>query len=107
MNKECKENFEFHDLTKEDYEILSKIFRSNSRRKVIISILNGKCFPKQIRNQTKICYQTISKTLRLLEKDGFIICQNPEAKRGRIFIPSEKLADMKNIIFKWNEDLSK
>ncbi|MFX0172591.1 MAG: winged helix-turn-helix domain-containing protein [Candidatus Hodarchaeota archaeon] len=90
-------------LTNSDYSLLSKIFRSNNRRLIVISILKGCFFPNQIQKETRISFPTLSKNLRFLEDEGIIKCKNPEEKKGKIFVLSDNVAHLEPKIIEWND----
>ncbi|MFX0030694.1 MAG: hypothetical protein ACFE8B_15885 [Candidatus Hermodarchaeota archaeon] len=89
------------EISETQYRLLSKIFRSPTRRSIVLAMLNGCVFPNQIQKVTEIGFPLISKNLKQLEKYGIIRCKNPSKKVGRIHILVEEIEKMKDTIFKW------
>lgn len=65
-------------------------------------MLDGYVFPNQIQKVTEIGFPLISRNLKQLEQYGIIRCKNPSEKVGRIYILTEEIRKMKDVILEWN-----
>ena len=90
------------EITETQYKLLSTIFRSPTRRSIVLAMLDGCVFPSQIQKVTEIGFPLVSRNLKQLEQNGIIRCKNPREKVGRIYILTEEIKKMKDVIFEWN-----
>ena len=90
------------EISETQYRLLSSIFRSSTRRAIILAMLDGCVFPNQIQKATEIGFPLISKNLKQLEQYGVIRCKNPTEKIGRIYLLTNEIKKMKDIIYDWN-----
>lgn len=90
-------------LSNLDFKFLSFITISNTRRAIVISILDGNLFPSQIHKDTRLRFSTVSKNLKQLTFNKVIKCVNPSERVGRIYTPTERTILIESHIRKINE----
>jgi len=80
----------FVSMKKEDnWNDISFIIRSKHRRE-ILNLLDKPQTPTQIKEETKLHFNSVSRTLIELEKKGFIMCLNPSQKLIRFYQITKK-----------------
>jgi len=87
----CKYNISYEyrvlmDKEELDWDQMGFVMASPNRRKVVIILNASYATPVQIAKKTGIPIGHISNILSGLLKKRIVICKNPEAKRGRIYI---------------------
>jgi predicted transcriptional regulator len=59
-------------------------------RKMVLEILNKPKTPTQLKQETKLHFNIISRTLIELERQGFVECLNPKQKMARFYGITDK-----------------
>lgn len=62
----------------------------SKHRKTILKLLDKPRTPTQIKEETKLHFNSVSRTLIELEKKGFISCLNPTQKLTRFYQITKK-----------------
>ncbi len=63
---------------------------SSKHRKPILKLLDNPKTPTQIRNETNLHFNQVSRTLIELEKKGFVKCLTPSQKLNRFYQITDK-----------------
>ncbi len=69
---------------------LGYLIASSISRKVLYVLRNGYETPTNISKVLKISLSNVSAKLKELNKRGLVVCINPERKKGRIYVITEK-----------------
>ena len=72
-----------------NWDDISFIVRGK-HRKIILKLLNNPKTPTQIKNETKLHFNTVSRTLIELEKKGVVKCLTPHQKLARFYQITDK-----------------
>lgn len=73
-----------------DWKYYSFIIRSTYREKILFHLTKMNATPMELAQRYDFEKAQVSRTLKELEKEGFIICLTPELKKGRIFTVTEE-----------------
>lgn len=80
-------------------------FVRSKHRKNILNLLNNPKTPTQIKNETKLHFNSVSRTIIELEKKGFIKCLTPNQKLARFYQITNKGKKLLEEISKINSQL--
>jgi DNA-binding HxlR family transcriptional regulator len=72
-----------------NWDEFSFIYRGKHRKR-ILSLLSKPKTPTQLKEETKLHFNIVSRTLIELEKKGFVKCVNPKQKMARFYNITEK-----------------
>lgn len=72
-----------------NWDDFSFIYRSKHRG-VILKLLDKPKTPTQLKEETKLHFNIVSRTLIELQKNGFVECLNPKQKMARFYRITEK-----------------
>ena len=67
-----------------NWDDISFLVRSK-HRKAILKMLENPKTPTQIKNETKLHFNSVSRTINELEDKGFVKCLNPNQKLARFY----------------------
>lgn len=67
-----------------DWGGISFLHRGKHRKK-ILKLLEKPQTPTQVKEQTNLHFNIVSRTILQLEKKGFVECLNPQEKLGRFY----------------------
>ncbi len=73
---------------------------SSKHRKPILKLLDNPKTPTQIRNETSLHFNQVSRTLIELEKKGFVKCLTPNQKLNRFYQITDKGKKILNLLSK-------
>jgi len=80
----------FVDMSKKNnWEDISFILRGKHRKRILRLLITPKT-PTQLKNETKLHFNSVSRTLIELEKKGFLKCLNPKQKLVRFYLITDK-----------------
>ena len=68
-----------------EWDLISYVFRSKYRQKIIKTLILNPKTPSQLAKQTEISINHISNVLKSLLDKGLVICLNPLEKRGKFY----------------------
>jgi predicted transcriptional regulator len=68
----------------EEWDNISFITRSKHRKK-ILKLLDKPKTPTQVKEEVKLHFNAVSRTIQELEKKGFVKCLNPNQKLSRYY----------------------
>ena len=72
------------------WDLLGYIFSSKHRLKVLRIFEKDVMMPNEIAKKTCIRINHVSNILKQLMENGFIRCENPSAKKGRLYTITDK-----------------
>jgi len=76
-----------------DWDIIGFLNRSK-HRKIILELLEKPKTPTKIKEETKLHFNAVSRTILELEKEGLIKCLNPSQKLSRFYQMTNKGKDI-------------
>lgn len=72
-----------------NWDEISFFVRSKNRKIILENLLTPKT-PTQIKKEVNLHFNSVSRTIIELEKEGFIKCLNPDQKLARFYQIAEK-----------------
>ena len=88
-----------------NWDDISFIVRGK-HRKTILKLLDNPKTPTQIKNETKLHFNTVSRTLVELEKKGVVKCLTPKQKLSRFYQITNKGMKLLGNLTKVQKDFS-
>lgn len=82
----------------DQWSLIGYIISSKYRRKILFYLKAQFATPKQISSATDISINHVSNILISLKKMNLVLCKNPDAKRGRIYILTERAGRLLELI---------
>lgn len=88
-------------MEESDWDIIAFVDRSK-HRKIILELLEKPKTPTRIKEETKLHFNAVSRTILELEKKSLIKCLNPSQKLSRFYQITPKGKEMLNKLNKIN-----
>lgn len=81
-------------MAEENWEVVSLVFSSETRSRVLRSLKSRKATPSQIGDEVDQPLSHVSRALKELQDNGLVVCLTPNRKKARLYAITPEGADV-------------